>query len=626
MYYCLSFCTGNSWGLDPKDPDRGPCIGCGVQEEFRNCADISIGHPEPPSTTVASVTKTDTNAGSDSKQRNKSKQQVHHRSHKQRHNSMHAYANTGRRKSKDVDINKIDKPYAQIHKDRKDTLVKNEKKDFNFRVRRIEEALLLLDDTERVLSGLERNFDENPINKKMSGLQYVKVYSGLVWTKRKIRHLEKLINKIVSKLYVAVNARKNIAGSPEDQGVYMSEYEAKNSLIKSKVRIDNKTPSKERNGVGNPSGQKSKHTELVRKLTTNAVRYTTNRNVKSKEELNHYSLTNAKTRGTDPVEQNDARYTKIVRNIKSNVTERPVTLNTRARKRGKFITASDTNRDKYFMTVTNKKDNSSTEHRNAKVDSKTLLANKFPALGSWGNKYTQKGINIKGAKSKSSPVLAPNAMPWSPPVQSSSTNTSSNSSYTRSGTTSKLFQTRTITHPTMKPAVQSRSKFSAGVATSKSTRTNSKNSPQKNKNGHNSIKLQRTKKTTTIVKPNDRTERKDSSKSGELFNAKIKERSKTSAKKYHTDKKTGFKVADSNVIQKEIMPTLNALGLAAGSRLAKQTALPVLNANSLPPRLKNYALSKWMRAEIRNRILHKEYLQSALAEHSRNENSVIKAA
>ncbi|XP_021345671.1 uncharacterized protein LOC110445403 [Mizuhopecten yessoensis] len=33
--------TGNSWGIDEKE-NRG-CIGCGVQEEFRNCADISIG-------------------------------------------------------------------------------------------------------------------------------------------------------------------------------------------------------------------------------------------------------------------------------------------------------------------------------------------------------------------------------------------------------------------------------------------------------------------------------------------------------------------------------------------------------------------------------------------------------
>lgn len=34
---------GNSWGVDPNGT---ACIGCGIQEEFRNCADISIGDDE----------------------------------------------------------------------------------------------------------------------------------------------------------------------------------------------------------------------------------------------------------------------------------------------------------------------------------------------------------------------------------------------------------------------------------------------------------------------------------------------------------------------------------------------------------------------------------------------------
>ncbi|KAK3095825.1 hypothetical protein FSP39_019697 [Pinctada imbricata] len=38
--------TGNSWG---RDIGGRSCLGCGVQEEFRNCADISIGSGDVPS-------------------------------------------------------------------------------------------------------------------------------------------------------------------------------------------------------------------------------------------------------------------------------------------------------------------------------------------------------------------------------------------------------------------------------------------------------------------------------------------------------------------------------------------------------------------------------------------------
>ena len=42
--------TANSWGTDP---DGTSCVGCGKQEHFRACADISIngdGNPQPPTT------------------------------------------------------------------------------------------------------------------------------------------------------------------------------------------------------------------------------------------------------------------------------------------------------------------------------------------------------------------------------------------------------------------------------------------------------------------------------------------------------------------------------------------------------------------------------------------------
>lgn len=52
----LSHCfVGNTWGIDP-DTGRG-CTGCGYQEEFYGCADISIGHGnEPPIPSEAPTT------------------------------------------------------------------------------------------------------------------------------------------------------------------------------------------------------------------------------------------------------------------------------------------------------------------------------------------------------------------------------------------------------------------------------------------------------------------------------------------------------------------------------------------------------------------------------------------
>lgn len=40
----MSF-AGNSWGIDRE---RNSCLGCGTQEQFQNCADISIGYEPPP--------------------------------------------------------------------------------------------------------------------------------------------------------------------------------------------------------------------------------------------------------------------------------------------------------------------------------------------------------------------------------------------------------------------------------------------------------------------------------------------------------------------------------------------------------------------------------------------------
>ncbi|XP_033727457.1 uncharacterized protein LOC117316793 [Pecten maximus] len=46
--------TGNSWG---KDRDGNSCLGCGAQEQFQNCADISIGFDAPPEQQTFGFTK-----------------------------------------------------------------------------------------------------------------------------------------------------------------------------------------------------------------------------------------------------------------------------------------------------------------------------------------------------------------------------------------------------------------------------------------------------------------------------------------------------------------------------------------------------------------------------------------
>ncbi|CAH1791294.1 unnamed protein product [Owenia fusiformis] len=47
--------AGNSWGVDP---DGTECLGCGEQEQFYSCADISIGDYTPSPTTAAGDTTT----------------------------------------------------------------------------------------------------------------------------------------------------------------------------------------------------------------------------------------------------------------------------------------------------------------------------------------------------------------------------------------------------------------------------------------------------------------------------------------------------------------------------------------------------------------------------------------
>ncbi|OWF48608.1 serine/arginine repetitive matrix protein 1-like [Mizuhopecten yessoensis] len=46
--------TGNSWG---QDRDGNSCLGCGPQEQFQNCADISIGYDAPPEEKTFGFTK-----------------------------------------------------------------------------------------------------------------------------------------------------------------------------------------------------------------------------------------------------------------------------------------------------------------------------------------------------------------------------------------------------------------------------------------------------------------------------------------------------------------------------------------------------------------------------------------
>ncbi|CAH1775247.1 unnamed protein product [Owenia fusiformis] len=45
--------TANSWGIDP---DGTECVGCGPQEEFYGCSDISVGSNDPVATTGTTTT------------------------------------------------------------------------------------------------------------------------------------------------------------------------------------------------------------------------------------------------------------------------------------------------------------------------------------------------------------------------------------------------------------------------------------------------------------------------------------------------------------------------------------------------------------------------------------------
>ena len=426
-----------------------------------------------------------------------------------------------------------------------DTYSNIEAKDYNFRVQRIEEALSLLDDTERVLTGLDTNLAEQGTrSKKVSATQYVKLYAGLVWTRRKINHLEQLIGKIVSKLSLIANPRSNVTNKKKKHGVYLSEFVAKPSLIKDKVRIESKPNNNVRRRISQQaSGRKSMIQQTSdnvhhKKTTRMGISYDTNAN------LNKYgnkTVTNLNF---------ESKYTVADSKVIFSVTETPVQLKFTAENTNPIRTTINTMMNKYSTrddSRANKKPNGVT---------KPTLVDKFPVLDSWASLTTQvpgSSERSKGTfvtiKPKFTRVVPPNALSTSLEASPQSVLGTPEATIGDSAHSNKGSQSYTTT---------------------------------------NSMNANRIHK---------------------------------------SHKNIGFKTGEPNRIQNEMLPTLGSLGLIIKGRTQENSIVApsamedARNLRHVKP-VKN-VISKWHLAELRNRILHQEYLQAAMRRHKQNENSIL---
>ena len=404
-----------------------------MQEEFRNCADISIGYPEPPSTTTTPVTKT-TIPSSDAKKGTLNTPLVGWSDSRylKGHMSTSSAINPGL-KNRVSTGSKL--PYTKLGKVTIDTDLpemdrtmtqqgagassKGDVRDYIFRVTRIEEALSLLDDTERVLTGLDTNLAEGgAANNKMPGTHYVKLYAGLVWTRKKISHLEKLIGKIVSRLSLVGSTRRQIRKHNNNDGVYLSEFKANSAVVKDKIQVDDKgnarintriikpTSIKEVNRVGKSSQDQSitiQPRSKIGKVANNIV----------------YSNKHV----TNP--QLSKRITVLHTKTYNSVTSRPVkvqpsTMFTKSTK------ASAKTESVYSLKEFRRNDNILNQvNKGSTQAAKTTLVNKFPVVDSWALRTTSIPRDLTGhsnniadlsSKSllKSNRVVPPNALPWSP--------------------------------------------------------------------------------------------------------------------------------------------------------------------------------------------------------------------
>ena len=370
------------------------CLGCGAQEEFRNCADISIGYPEPPSTTVAPRSGKP-NATGQNKRQNKGRVRSNSPGYRKESyvaakridNGVRSLAgnDTPRRKER---LSK--KRYQKVYKSEMDKLaklMKSGRNKFNFRVRRIEETLSLLDDTERVLERLETHLDRNASSSEMSGSEFVKLYAGLVWIKRKIRHLESLTTKVSSKLSLIRHTINMMTRSGLDKGMRLSEHALKSDVTRRRV------------GSKRSGNNSQKYEKTVVAVRNEAI------------ERPVYRMAARKYR-TEAISGGQSAETKVKERPIYRIGVRKDRTDTKSRSQGEMKVRSANKNVSKVKNVAGRSDH---------VKS-TKLAAKFPALNSWKQNtlnptkaQARKLANHVASSSKRTPpVFAPDVMPWSP--------------------------------------------------------------------------------------------------------------------------------------------------------------------------------------------------------------------
>ena len=370
------------------------CLGCGAQEEFRNCADISIGYPEPPSTTVA-PSSGKPNATGQNKRQNQGRVRSNlpeyrkgsYVAAKRVSNGIKSLAGNDTPRQKDR-LSK--KRYQKVYKSEMDKvakLMKSGGNKFNFRVRRIEETLSLLDDTERVLETLETHLDKNASSSEMSGSEFVKLYAGLVWIKRKIRHLESLTTKVSSKLSLIRHTINMMTRSGLDKGMRLSEHALKSDVTRWRV------------GSKRSGNNSQKYEKTVVAVRNEAI------------ERPVYRMAARKYR-TEAISRGQSGKTKVKERPIYRIEVRKDRTDTKSRSQGEMKVRSANKKGSKIKNVAGRSDH---------VKS-TKLASKFPALNSWKQNtlnptkaQARKLANHVASSSKrTSPVFAPDVMPWSP--------------------------------------------------------------------------------------------------------------------------------------------------------------------------------------------------------------------
>ena len=404
-----------------------------MQEEFRNCADISIGYPEPPTTTTTPITKT-TIPSSDDKQRALNKPLVGWSDSRYLNGQLPSSPAKDRGLNNRLSVgSKL--PYTKLGKVTIDTDLpemdrtmtqqgvgassKVDVRDYIFRVTRIEEALSLLDDTERVLTGLDTNLAEGgAANNKMPGTHYVKLYAGLVWTRKKISHLEKLIGKIVSRLSLVGGTRPQIRKHNNNDGVYLSEFKAESAVVKDKIQVDSKGNGRINNRIVKPTSIKE-----VNRAGKSSLDQSITIKPRSKTGKVANNIVYSNKQVSNP--QLSKRITVLQTKTYDSVTNRPAvvqpsTIFTKSKK------ASARTESVYSVKEFRRNDNILNQvNKGSTQAAKTTLVNRFPVVDSWALRTTSKPRDLTGhsnsiadlsSKSllKANRVVPPNALPWSP--------------------------------------------------------------------------------------------------------------------------------------------------------------------------------------------------------------------